>query len=461
MDTSTAETKKPRKSKALASPDSAPKPMEKEKKVQRADLYLGITLAINRSPLISLPVFPNRYVLVKDVLGDKEILKILPDNTAVSLPSNEDVAASILKYTNKELAGHQGFRFTVNQARECADYWAMETHVVEKPPIILWKNEPGLCFHRLPWDYHESLLAQCPTWDELLGRMVLNREAFCHYIASIFYDDAYSQMYLWLDGKGGDGKSSILSFLSRVFRQFYIPGIPPSSNQESDRYLWHIMRARILAFDDLKGNALSMPTHGWFMSLTGGVPQLIKPHFKPAVRATLNIRPICTANGQPRISSEPSEMRRLVYVQLEKRNKPIYDHRYNDRLWAEGGAFLARCLRDYNLKHPDHGIISLEAGSLNDVIDSAEEDFEALFRSRFNLVEKAIIPTTRMTNIIDDKLRTHGDKTKFYKFLENKYGIVKKNKKLNDELRTMYPYLKSKDGVSAFHGLSLRVDNFA
>jgi hypothetical protein len=291
---------------------------KKESKPSAGLIYHDIATAINHDKTlqeVGLPPFQSRYVVFKREKSGNEIVYIDENNIAIRAEI-EDVAADIMKYVKKHLFSKKAFQFTAKHALECAKSWELSAYPCEQPKAFLWKNEPGITFNRLPWDYYESIGKPYPMWEELLSRIKINKSAFCEFIASIFFEDSYNQQYLWLNGQGGDGKGTILNVLQRIFGQLFYAGICPGERVEKEKFLWPMYGCRVISFDDIKSTHLKLPTYDWFMSLTGGMEISIRAHYKKPVSVRFNSKIICTANGEPQISSERSDLRRLVYGEL-------------------------------------------------------------------------------------------------------------------------------------------------
>jgi hypothetical protein len=420
-----------------------PKPeKEKKAKIQIAEVYHDLSSVINRDKLfleLKLPAFPFKYYLVNRLKTCNEIIKV-DENNIAKFASEKELASDILKFLKINLFDKKIYQLTAKQAKDCAEWWVMTAPIHEMPKMFLWANEPGETFNRLPWDYDPVASKECPTWDELLSRIKCNKEAYCHFIASIFFEDSYNQQYLWLNGQGNDGKGSLLEILSRIFGQFYTQQHPPNQKGDVDRYFWAIVGKRVITFDDVKGSNLKLPTHGWFMSLTGGSGQSMRANYEKPIDVKFNAKIIITANGIPQISSERSDVRRCIYVEFE--DNPIdinsLNDNYKEKLWFETGNFLNRCIRDYLKAYPGRGFIKCEREALNQVLDQSEEVFESILNTHFRLDKDGFVPPGVMGGIL--KKETESFKAKFYMYLKNKHGVKYGGKKVSKEkLSKLYP----------------------
>ena len=149
----------------------------KESKPSAGLIYHDIAMAMNHVktlPEIGLPSFPSKYVVFKREKSGNEIIKIDKNDIAVRADI-EDVAGDIMKYVKKHLFDKKAFQFTAKHAMECAKTWELSAYPDEQPKSFLWKNEPGVTFNRLPWDYYESIGKPYPMWEELLSRIKINK----------------------------------------------------------------------------------------------------------------------------------------------------------------------------------------------------------------------------------------------------------------------------------------------
>ena len=133
-----------------------------------------------------------------------------------------ELAADILTYTKDYFFHDENFHLTAEEALSAARYWIMESKpLLEEPVAVREKSNPGLCFHRLSFDFHEeATLENTLLFAEFLSR-TSNHEALCAFIGSLFVPKSDRQQYVYLYGSGGDGKGSLTRLLAKVLGKSY------------------------------------------------------------------------------------------------------------------------------------------------------------------------------------------------------------------------------------------------
>ena len=149
---------------------------------------------------------------------------------------------------------------------------------------------------------------------------------------------SYMQQYVWLHGKGNEGKGSLNRFLQRVFGPAYCSKQP---NESGDKFWTHeLLGKRLVVFPDC--NDQKFVTSGLFKSMTGGDPVAVEAKGEMSYTTRLNAKYLVLSNEKPQISSEKADKRRIIYCEIAPR-EDLIDLNFEARLWDEGGAFLGKC----------------------------------------------------------------------------------------------------------------------
>lgn len=408
---------------------------EKPAKMSAADRYHAIMDAINGARWNQLPTFPCKLYLIEPEPGVKIVLKELEDEVVIQVNDNH-VVDLILGYTQGELAGEEEYRFTVAKAKAARDYWLHSTLAIPAPELVRWVDEPGLTYRRMPW---MRSTGPTPNWDELLGRMGAQAEAFMAWVGSLLVPESDRQQYLWLYGQGQNGKGAITRFLGRVFGSAFRSEIPP----RPDDKFWtrNLLGARLVSFPDC--NAAGFPASGLFKSLTGG--DAVRMEIKGGASFTADIacKFMFSSNEKPTLSSEAADLRRPIFVTMEQiASHP--DPSYEARLWDEGGYFLSNCLEVYDRMCPGHGRIHVDNEELLAHVQTLEERFATILATEFvvhpieegkMLRDYPFVSGSFMQKLYWTLKLNAVEQQKFLKYLEINYGIKSDLVRLDDGSR--------------------------
>lgn len=356
-------------------------------------------------------------------VGEQELVL----STGDDLP-NRLVAWARLQNMDDEL-------LLLKDARQIADLWrAIATPIPLKDiSNVRWAGEQGYTWRRLPWALKPG---PSPTWETLLAKMT-NAQAFRHWLGSLFFDEAQQHQYVWVYGQGNDGKGSINRFLAKVFGRAYRSKQPPAP---SDKFwTYGLLGARLVVFPDC--NAQGFTSSGLFKSLSGGDPIDVEAKGRMSFTARLNAKFLFLSNENPNISSEKADMRRIIYCEFLAGGGD--EPGFEDRLWAEGGAFLSTCVQEYLVAHPRHTRIESDSEAIANLVSQNEESYEQLFAERFKLpnelyrthaglasltpeqLELVTIRPETMLAILRDAFKDRRDQQQFRMWMMRKYGVRK------------------------------------
>lgn len=292
--------------------------------------------------------------------------------------SVDQVAQVILRYVTDKVMSAE-YAWTWRQAVEAARFWHGYTRPKPRPAPLLWSDEPGLCYHRLPWT-RDGASAPTPLWDELLARMS-NAQAFRLWVGSLFDPKADLQQYVWLYGQGMNGKGAITRFLELALGPSFSSQQPPGKD---DKFWTYGLRSkRLVVFPDC--NNTTFVTTGLFKALTGGDAIRLEGKGKDATSARLACKFLFASNERPALSSEKADMRRPIYCELGAISSEP-DPGYEAKLWAEGGAFLRQCVEAYAAACPHGGPVpDVQRDEIEGLAATEEEELEVAFNSAFTV----------------------------------------------------------------------------
>lgn len=413
--------------------ESPPPPEDQpkgKKKKGRMELYLGVVGAMQRLPLAAGPSFPDTYRVIVDDRGVRRPVQILLHKEVVNV-DDDAVKTGIIRYSHLLLKGKAPL--SPNEARTIFELWrALEEPLTEADiHPVAQKSTPGYTWRRLPWDFDDSPEAPTPTFDEMMARTG-NSAALMAWIGGLFVDDSDRQQYVYLHGQGRNGKGRLADFLARVFgpayRSEFIQGKP------NNFWTSGLMGSRLVVFPDFE--APDFPNSGFFKSLTGGDRQRVEMKGKQAFTTELHCKFMLLANDPPNLSESVANRRRAIYCDMEAIPEGmalVSTKAYGARLWAEGPAWLARCVAMYHKATEETGVIPTADEALTSLIDEHEAPFLDIMRRWFVVDKIGDTHPGQMQEILRrEKMCDFRSQSKFFGFLVRRYGVKKVRKRIGD-----------------------------
>lgn len=412
---------------------------KREKKPSKVSLYRIMSDYMNHEPFARLfQDFPETFHVVEPVLGVRLILQE-KDQGVVQYVDKDAVVNAIIRYTQTQLAGNELYAWDVEEAGKAMRFWKALAHPMPEPPAVRWLDDPGLCFRRLPWIFQEGGGPKdCPTFAELFSR-ISNGPALRDWIGSLFDPSVRPQQYVWLYGQGGNGKGSLARFLHKVLGRVVVNKNPPPPNCEA-RWAAGIIGARLVVFPDC--NHASFPASGFFKTLTGGDPIDIDPKFEKPFTAELNAMFMFLSNERPKLSSQKADMRRAIFCDFADTGRPEDPH-YEQKLWAEGGAFLSYCIESYRTGYPNGGVIRADMTDLEEYVGVVEEPYEVFFEQHFALEPHSSVSPQQMQEALCDRFKSSREHGEFLKWMERRHGVRKRSVKIDQKVIKRYPGIRA------------------
>lgn len=431
VDLNEKRAKKKEKKKAADAPEPPPE------KIKKAALYEAIFNAITDTIGQLLPRPDFHIATVKLERRIKIPIKITGNEECERL-DQEELESLFMNYLRTKLAGNSDFQFKPAEVKECIDYWRMASTPLASPRLVRFHTDPGTCWHRLPFNMSNE---PTPTFDELFSRMT-NSRAIKAWIGSLFIPESYDQQYVWIYGKGNDGKSPLLEFLARVYG---IEGALVQSEAPGKDKHWAevYLGKRLVYFPDFKD--FSSLDNGPLKQLTGGDRIFVRPMFHPGFMTKLSCKLIFSSNHMPPSDLPDSTLRRLMFAEM--RGTKNFASNYAHRLWSEGGAFLRSCIEVYGEMCPRHQKIEMSAESIEQLHAwGAHEDdeYQLWFDDFFEAKSGAYLNPNDLTKTITARFKDHKSKQKAYSWLHQK-GFRRKQKRDGDNRFWTYPGLCLRD----------------
>jgi len=258
-----------------------------------------------------------------------------------------------------------------------------------------------------------------------------NRDAFEAWVGSLFFEEADSQQYAYLYGDGGDGKGSINRFLEAVFGKAYRSKQPMGGKHGYDKFwTYGLIGARLVTFPDCDDPRFV--TSGIFKSLTGGDAIAVETKGVMGFTVRLKAKYLIISNETPDLTMGKADTRRIIYCTVGK-NEGGIDPTFEQKLWAQGGYFISRCIEKYLQLCPGHIPVPVSLTEIEECVSETEELFEEVFHKWFELSPAGAVVPGEMMRILNQEFpKKNGPQQAFRKWLARTHGIRKKTTRIDD-----------------------------
>lgn len=344
-----------------------------------AELHLAIAQSMAKVPgyPVAWPPFPHAFHVAADDAGRCAVLEEVTTGI-VQYRDEAAVIGAIVKYCYNELKAVPGADVSHKSAVACKNLWlSLTTPLATPPDALLERSAPGLAFRRLPFDAPPGWPGkEPPIFEEFLSRCSKPLE-LCAFIGSLFFPQADRQQYLYIYGHGLDGKGSLLRLLFSLMG----PAAQSLQPKSRDDRFWNMKTygKRLVMFPDCDDfRFFGSPE---FKSLTGNDPLFFEEKGKPGFSAVPTCKIIAASNQKPNISSQKSDLRRLMYVEVRAAPDSMLSPTYEKQLAAESEAIVRTCKEIYLEKCPEHGPIPCDYDS--DIAIEAESSYLDIFDYHF------------------------------------------------------------------------------
>ena len=392
---------------------------EKPRKPSPGDLYNAIFGAIEGDLLSFLPK-PNFSIKAFELQPGihQPILDI--ENGEALIVGIPKIRQLILDYCHKMLASSPSYSFTAKQAQGAAEFWYDRTSLIEKPKMSLFPNEAGRALRRIPFDLKENLYGEhTPRFNEIFSRVKSNAKQMKAFIWSILVEKSYLQQFLYIHGKGNDGKGALTRTLLKLVGKI---GIVQNTAPWKGNKHWAIPfeNKRLAVFPDFQ--ELSSLDNGILKALTGGDLIYLDPKGLPGYSTEIHCKLIFCSNEMPNLGGwQKSDLRRIIMVEMESTD--AFDSRYEEYLEAELPYFLHDCKLAYEELCPNHERIQTDEESkqiLDDANDDKNSDLHVFFEDHLEIREGLSIRPLDLSKRIQDTGRDSIFNKRLLAWLETK-----------------------------------------
>lgn len=289
---------------------------------------------------------------------------------------------------------------------------------------IRHRGDTFLAFHELSFDLQKNVtLEECPVFSELLSRCS-NPTAFVQFIGSIFdFTPINRQQYLWMYGRGMNGKGSLCEALMSVFNQAAHKYV---GEQKGQFWLQHAENKMFVFFDEV-GNS-SFPMSPRFKGMTGGPTIEVERKNKDSYTGTFYGKIIIASNEEISIQKQKSNLRRAIFCTFDD-SSDEQNFGYTKKLEDELPKFASYCYREY--MKTGCALIKNSADAIETMTESFNLEFDSIFDQLFTQKflptgerdENYYLPTLKIFGLVQTHTNFRWKEDKMNKFITYLLGV--------------------------------------
>ena len=376
-----------------------PADQTKEKKPKKAELFHRLVLHMNGIEAGLRVPFLRQFIMVEISDGVAMPCEVTSDSLGtVKFTTKDEIRRAIINYV-WEHAPNNHWHWTVDDAKKCTEMFMDMSRPEPMPDAVKFASETGYCFTKHPFD--PDNLREPHTFNEIMANST-NSDAMMAFWGSLFVEGANQQQYLWLKGPGQDAKGCLTRLFKKILGSACRSANPPTRGQNKGFWLNHIIKAKLLVFNDIEDR--TFVTTGLGKSLTGGDVQQCEIKGGMSYDAFFNGKLVFTSNWTPNISSEHSDQRRIIYCEMNGNPDKKVDPAFEAKLWLEAPNIIFNCIEKYHKLCPKNEPIPTDNTEALEIATENEDDFE-LFMKRFNIV--------KIKEGVPDHKQPHCEQTEF------------------------------------------------
>jgi len=277
--------------------------------------------------------------------------------------------------------------------------------------------------------------AQCPTWDQLMVNITLNRphlvdviEEFLGFIISNM-SYSYFNKALVFDGTGSNGKTTVLNIIKKLLGHNNYSG---TSLADAGRFTVSDFANKLVNFGEEEPETVFSST-GKFKKITGGSVMQVEAKNEKAYSMEIRTKIILSYNKQPHLSDSSQGMRRrLIIIPFDlnlEENPAMKIFNINEKLESELPGILNRALNGLHrlIQNGDFTYVPESKEKMDKMINESDS-VRMFFNECIKLENDAKIFTK---NLYEEFLAYTGGKTKIApQTFSNKINEILKDNKI-------------------------------
>ncbi len=222
-----------------------------------------------------------------------------------------------------------------------------ETMLDKEPALVAWDKGPAF---RVLNSAQLIENGPTPTWDEFLLRLE-PAETFKAYVWSVFEPKNFGRQAMWLQGEGGDGKSTVLRAIANFMGTQHTLTIGIGS-YDKDFFFGECFGKRLAIYPDCKN--LQVLRKERIKQLLGRDIVPINNKYEKVFSAQVYSKLFVASNWMPQINyQDDSERTRLLLCKVKTFGDEMGDPDFQFKLESEMWAFLSKCRESYKRECPN------------------------------------------------------------------------------------------------------------
>lgn len=413
-------------------------------KILEPIFYSAVVSAFKGEPRYGLPEIKADYTWIQDLRGGSLFAEIKPDKV-IQYISADKIKRRIIDYIcSEKLREESQVKIDADHAKTIFNEWHGSTLPLEDTIYpVAFKSDDVYCWVKIPWDMEEGYDGKTPYFDSLFSR-ISNAQALKLWIGSLIIPQSDRQQYVWMYGEGGEGKSALTCFLTRLFGPTV--GYLEPMEEKSQFFTSQIVGKRLAVVNECE--SVKFVTSGKIKSMVCGDKMKCEYKGENSFDFEPMIKLLISSNHKPAISGKTSDLRRLIYCQFEPVPEELKIPRkiLDEKLWEEGKWFISQCVSEYYRTCPSHG----EIPNIKDMAEAMGELSEMKSES---IVNKYFDIQDPRPSLIDFHQWNKAEKSAVY-------GVLR-NERFNDmEIHRFYEYIERKHKVILKRGGNDRMRHF-
>lgn len=362
-------------------------------------------------------------------------LEILNENDAMIFLKNR--CHELEKIAQERFKGTHLVYLTAKTAKTILDSTLLNSRlqIKEKIKTFAFLSDDSYTFCRIPFDLTPEPQST-PNWDKFLENFS-NNKAMQMWIGSLFVLDSDRSQYLWLYGRGANGKSTFAKVISNVLGNFARYEQVPGKSEE--RYWsYGLLGKRLIVIDDC--NQYGFVKTGLFKTATGSGKCRVEAKFCPSRDAELTCKFLFTSNEKPMVSDELADQRRLIFCSALNADKFEWDPEFVARLEAELPSFVSNCVQAFKTACPDGREIPTDQTEAIELGGVFNEEIETWVEQHFDYDDHSYVEVSKFRA---ELAKTKLSDRRVYDFLEKK-AVTRKSQRHGDKVIKVLKGIKQK-----------------
>ena len=314
------------------------------------------------------------------------------------------------------------YRLTFKQALMVQQAWETFAQEIPWPKPILWRDEKGIAFQRLPFNPNpavtiDTLAEKAPLFWGVLQRME-NHLAFAQRLGSLLDPEADRKQAVWVWGEQDAGKSTIQSMLHELIPNF---SIMSTEGRRSGHWKTSLVGARLLTESEADPEFLKTSE---FKALTGEDEFEVNPKFVRPHKVRLDAILFLFSNDAPEIENSGPMRNRVIPCFISRLDPGVRLGRKETRrkLQAEREFILQYCWNVYKAMRGT--TIEFDSTRLDAVIEAGEQSWLDIFDRFFVVNPLGFVTAADFGRVCSIVRLSAAEKKVLRRYLVSAYGIT-------------------------------------